>query len=161
MIKISLPSFIFTFIISLFIYVFIYFWGDWVHGYYYSYHFFQNGGNFPVFWEHVHTGRFHTRIDYRIFKKSSVMSFQWRKNKNLKLVKSNISTIVKINKHDKYTVTKRYSEKKPSCFKNWSKSLNNKWKRSIFSNVAGKDGDLTGIFATFLTKVWVSKSKLN
>ena len=46
--------------------------------------------------------------------------FQRKKNKNLKLEKNqylNKSTKIKINKHNKCTVTKRYSETN-SCFGN-------------------------------------------
>ena len=41
----------------------------------------------PVCREHFHTGRPHTRIDNRVFKKSNVMS-SMKKKKNLKLEKN-------------------------------------------------------------------------
>ena len=99
-------SFIFTFFISLFISVFVYFFffsfffGGGGTGVFFIFlsggalppkentsfvKFYQNGGDPSVCSEHVHTGRPHTRIDYSIFKKPNVMSFQWKKNKNLKL----------------------------------------------------------------------------
>ena len=69
-------------------------------------------GRLLVYREHVHTGRQHTRIDYSIFKISNIMSFQWKKIKNLKLEKNQDLNKVKINKHNKDTVTKRCSGKK-------------------------------------------------
>ena len=64
----------------------------------------------PVCREHFHTGRPHTRIDNRVFKKSNVMS-SMKKKKNLKLEKNQYLS----NKH-KYTVSKRSFEKKFSYF---------------------------------------------
>ena len=57
--------------------------------------------------EHVHTGRLRTRIDNRVFKKSNIVSFEWKKKKNPEKPEKNkkisISTKIKIDKH-KYTV---------------------------------------------------------
>ena len=54
-----------------------------------KYHFYKMGVvSPPVCEEHVHTGRPHTRLNNRVFKKFQVMSFQGKIQKNLKMEKN-------------------------------------------------------------------------
>ena len=91
-----------------------------------------------VYEEHVHTGRLHARISNSVFKKSNIMSFQWKKTqKNLKIEKNhhlNKSKFININ-----TQLLRRTLKKKTVLKTKQNSWKITVKKLFFSKVAGRE----------------------